>query len=176
MNRTVVKQKKWASCMVAAMLLAGLSACGGGDEGGGDGAGGQPWKESSLAKNLREKCGNRHKNSTEFLYCAAGTYEGKDQATGQACSTTITADGWVSFINGSERISAFKVEEDKFEFHKPRLTTHWTLLVTARSTALGTLFTGERGIELTVDTEKSNVIRIRQKFGSSLNTTCVTPF
>lgn len=168
MNRAVMKQKTWASCMVAAALLAGLSACGGGGD--------DEWKESPEAKNLRERCGNRHKESSEFLYCAAGTYVGKDQASGQRCATTITADGWVSFESGSTRIEPFKVQEDRFKFEKPRLTTDWTLLVTARSTSLGTLFTGERGIELTVDTKRSSEIRIRQNYGSSLNATCVTPF
>lgn len=71
---------------------------------------------------------------------------------------------------------SFKVEEAKLEFEKPRWTTDWSLLVMARSTSLGTLFTGERGIELTVDTKRSSEIRIRQNYGSSLNATCVTPF
>lgn len=169
MSRTVVGSSKWVARVAAIGLLLGLGACGGGG-GDGDGVGGRSWTESSLAKNLREKCGQRHSYSTAFLYCAAGTYEGRDQLTGKACSTTITAEGQVLFVNGGRIIGPFKAAEDGFNFEKPAGTTHWTLLVKASSGDF------KDGIELTVDTKRSSEIRIRQKYGSSLNTTCVTPF
>ncbi|MDO4232023.1 MAG: hypothetical protein Q4D19_07820 [Lautropia sp.] len=151
-------------------LLLGLGGCGS-----------DAWEESEQAKQLREKCGNRHQDSSEFLYCAVGTYAGKDQVTGRFCSTTINADNTVSFINGSTYIKSFKVMEEEFKFEKPRWTTDWTLLIKAASVGSLLSFSKEKSIELTVDTKASNTIRIRQvnrdtDQGDYLNSTCVTNF
>lgn len=126
------------------------------------------------AKQLREQCFSLNKNESNFWWCAAGTYKGVDAGTGADCSTTLTADGYVSFVNGSRVVDPFKLSGGSRLSGGPAGGSHWELQLEGES-----LF-GFKRFQLTVDTSKSDQIRIHQHnsalFSTKLDNTCITRF
>ncbi|MDO4681567.1 MAG: hypothetical protein Q4B17_02105 [Lautropia sp.] len=127
------------------------------------------------AKQLREQCFTITSNDSNFWWCAAGTYYGVDAGTGASCSTTLTSDGHVSFVNGSASVGPFRLDGGgRITYEKPAGTSHWNLLLEGESGF------GFKRFRLTVDTRKSDQIRIHQHketlFGTDLDATCITQF
>lgn len=185
-----------------AILLAGavLGACGGGEEDpkriplppgasndtrgyhrspANDGwerdvAGPNPSEGLRMAKQLREQCFTISEGAGNFWWCAAGTYRGVDAGTGEACSTTLTADGHVSFRNGSISEGPFRMDGGGRLEGGPAGGKHWKLLIKGESGF------GFKSFTLSVDTSKSDQIRIHQRksslSGTTLDNTCITQF
>lgn len=127
-----------------------------------------------MVKQLKEQCFTITSGDGNFWWCAAGTYYGVDAGTGQACSTTLTADGHVSFRNGSISEGPFKLDGGGRLEGGPAGGQHWKLLISGKSGF------GFKRFTLTVDTSKSDQIRIHQYKRNLLSTvldnTCITQF
>ena len=135
-----------------------------------------------LARQLRTQCFSLHEGDTNFMWCAAGTYPGVDAGTGRSCSTSLTADGHVSFVNGNTSIRTFKLEDRvRMEYRKPAATDHWRLKIEGWDSEPWFFKSRRQHFTLTVDTARSDQIRIHQfnsdpKYGPDLDATCITQF
>lgn len=114
------------------------------------------------------------------MACAAGTYVGKDMLTGKACSTILTANGEVSFVNGGQSWKTFSLQEDFF-YHKSGSGKTWTMTLFARNKEPVLLTWRRASFQLTADTRTGKYIDIVQQnsdpnIGPDLNSTCRTTF
>lgn len=112
--------------------------------------------------------------------CAAGTYIGRDVLTGKSCTTILTANGNVSFMNGGKSWKQFKLEEDFF-YHKSGSGRVWIMEIFARNKEPIFLKNRRASFHLNVDTRLGKYIDIIQKntdpnIGDDLNATCRTQF
>lgn len=131
-----------------------------------------------LANGCREV--NNTYGQPGHMACAAGTYVGKDMVTGQACSTILTANGEVSFVNGGQSWKTFSLKENFF-YHKSGSGKVWVMTLFAQD-AKRLIYTSRRAsFRLDVDTRVGKYIDIIQQnsdpnIGPDLNSTCRTTF
>ncbi len=165
-------------------MAAALTACGGNGEGGSEEAknaplqrapSGQGISSTDWAQQIKARCSSVHDDSDNFLWCAAGTYNGTDITTGRSCSAQLTADGYVVFANGNVRDSFSLDGGSTFRYAEYPFSNDWSL------TIKGANFTQLKKFELSIDTRSSLQMRIWQYSKSllgsdKLNATCAIPF
>lgn len=136
----------------------------------------------ALIDQLANGCRELHNTYGQrgHMACAAGTYVGKDMLTGKACSTILTANGEVSFVNGGQSWKTFSLQEDFF-YHKSGSGKVWVMTLFAQDAERLLRKLRRASFRLDVDTRTGKYIDITQKnsdpeIGPDLNSTCRTTF
>lgn len=162
--------------------------------GGGDDASPKPVSQISsdsrdtgpeVIRKLRDDCPELHNSEQmHMMACAAGTYDGKDIATGAACRTVLTADGYVSFINGATSVGTFQITTE-FLYHKSQAGTgsskHWIFHLEGKNREPLLLKSRRASIRMTANNRYGRYLDIVQKntdpnIGPTLNATCRVSF